>query len=117
MSDPSLDLYLRFERELRTPRRRLLVDAFLPPVETIESAVPPPPPPPEPFAEPTRGVVQQLRGEDPVPVPEPRPRRRRRRDAAEPHRSLQQEIDEFMNRDGTALAPDVDPERDPEAGP
>ncbi len=112
MTSQDLDLYERFEREIRTPRTRLLLDAFLPAAEDLASAIPPPLPAPAADPEEARGVVQQLRAEDPLPEPEPAPAppRNRKRPAQEPSKSLQEEIEEFMNRDGAALAPDPDPD-------
>ena len=109
MPGPSdLDLYQRFELELRTPKRRLLLDAFLPAPETLESFVtPPPPPPPLPGESPEDLALGSLRDrEEPAPEPPPRPRKKK----PAPRKvvktqSLQEEIDEFMKRDSGALAP------------
>ena len=112
--DDKVDLYERFERAIRTPSRRLLVDAFLPAAESIPSAVPR-----RPVEEPLQpevqlGIVQQLRQQDPSPPPE---------EAAKPQAAappaaasgpsamtLQEEVEEFMNRDGAGLAPEIDPD-------
>ena len=108
-----LDLFQRIERALRTPRRRLLLDAFLPPPESIASAIPPPEPVVSEIPASQQGFVQQLREQEPEkPLEPPRPQIRRRRVETEPPatKTLQEEIDEFMNRDGAAaLAPDPDP--------
>lgn len=104
------DIYERFELEVRTPRRRLLLDAFLPSPESLESTVTPPEPPP-PAAEPIGEFRLGLRRdeEEPAARTAPRPKRRaaatRRREGP---RSLQEEIEEFMKRDQTALAPEDD---------
>lgn len=109
------DLYRTFEQEVRTPAERLLIDAFLPPPETIPSAfaAPPASPVPEPaaddpFASAFGGAAQPVARdrEEPEPPPKKRPVRRR----TEKEKSLEEEIAEFMSR-GSALAPDVDPEK------
>lgn len=109
---PPEDLYERLERELRTPGERLLLDAFLPDPASIPSALArPPAPEPVPGSEvglfgsegPT---ARERQTEEPVPKRRPRPRK-----TAEPQRSLEEEIADFMNQRGTALAPDTDPEK------
>ncbi len=106
------DLFQRFERTIRTPRRRLLIDAFLPPPETIASAIPPPVPAFSAGTAEQSGFVQQLREKEPSlpPAEKPRMRKPRRQPAPTASQSLQDEIEEFLNRDGSALAPEVDPE-------
>jgi hypothetical protein len=113
------DLFERFEREVRTPREALLVDAFLPPAEAIPSALrrpaaPRPAPAAETAAEPdfsaTLAGARQRVDDDPGQTPGP-PARRRSRRAAQPEKSLEEEIAEFMSRSGGALAPDSDPEK------
>jgi hypothetical protein len=109
-----LDLFRRFEQELRTPREPLPIDPFLPAPETIASSIPAPATAAAEQAAQPQGFVQQLRARDPEPAPpEPAPAPRRRKKSAEPgpSKSLQDEIAEFMNRDRGALAPDVDPEQ------
>lgn len=108
-----LELFKRLELELRSPQEPLPVDPFLPAAETIASSIPAPVSYAAEQAAQPQGFVQQLRAQDPEPAPqEPAPRPRKRKNAADtgPSRSLQDEIAEFMNRDGGALAPDVDPE-------
>jgi len=108
-----LGLFRRFEQELRTPKDPLPIDPFLPAPETIASSIPAPVSVAAAQAAQPQGFVQQLRAQDPEPAPqEPaaRPRRRRKSVEAGSSKSLQEEIEEFMNRDGGALAPDVDPE-------
>lgn len=109
------DIFQRFEREVRTPRRRLLVDSLLPPPESIESAVtPPPPPPPLPGEPPDEArLFARLETQDTEPEEEkPKPRRKvaaavKKKKVEEKPKSLQEEIEEFMSRGG-ALAPDAD---------
>ncbi len=108
-----LDLFRRFELELRTPKQPLLIDAFLPPPDTITSSIPAPTSLAAEQAAQPQGFVQQLRAQDPQPADEePQARPPKPKSSAEPGpaRSLQEEIEEFMNRDRGALAPDVDPE-------
>jgi hypothetical protein len=126
------DLFQRFEREVRTPRRPLLLDAFLPDASAIPSVFAPPPPPPstvEADALPEFDDPAPVR--DPEPEPTEPPRRAARRKRAEPPpkkespKSLEQEIAEFMNRDQRGPSPDddlstfatsLDPNLDPEPG-
>jgi len=112
MAGDSEDLYQRFEREVRAPRRRMLLDAFLPPPESLESAVAPPAPPPLPEPSPEEaGLLARLDGAEPPPEPRPKPAKKRRAAPVkkkEAPLSLQEEIAEFMNRDQTALSPDDD---------
>ena len=121
----SLDIYQRFEREVRTPRRRLLLDAFLPDADSLPTAVAQPPPLPIPESPaPTISLSERLEAEIPSPPPEPDPKPRKkaaspkRKKLTEKSKSLQEEIEEFMNRDGGALVPsddfgsNTDPERD-----
>ena len=108
-----LDLFRRFEQELRTPKEPLLIDPFLPAPETIASSIPSPVSIAVQQAAEPQGFVQQLRAQDPAPAPQEqaaRPRKRKRSAEAGPAKSLQDEIAEFMSRDGGALAPDIDPE-------
>lgn len=111
MAADTLDLYQRLEREVRTPKRPLLLDAFLPPPESIASAVTPPPPAPEPTPE-EAGFLARLQGEEPAAEPAAKPAKKRRAAPAkkkeEAPKSLQEEIAEFMNRDQPALAPEDD---------
>jgi len=111
------DLYAQLERELRTPAERLLLDAFLPAPETIQSALYRPAPP-APVADPAAAEGGLFAGgeravardrafeEEQAPRRKPRPRK-----SAEPQRSLEEEIQDFLNLRGTALAPDTDPEK------
>jgi len=107
------ELFERLELELRTPKEPTPVDPFLPAPESIASSIPAPVSYAAEQAAQPQGFVQQLRAEDPNPAPdEPAPRPRKRKKTAEsgPSKSLQDEIEEFMNRDGGALAPDLDSE-------
>jgi hypothetical protein len=116
------DLYVRLEAEVRTPKRPLLLDAFLPPPATIPSAfapVRPAIPPEDPAAGTVPGEagssISQVLGrlapdEGPSEEPaEPPKRRRPVRRTEERQKSLEEEIAEFMSRDNSALAPDRDP--------
>jgi len=115
------DLFVRLEREMRSPKETLLVDAFLPPPEAIPSSLrrpAAPRPAPEPVAEPhpepdytaTMSGALHRADEGPEDPPAPAPRRRPARRAAETEKSLEEEIAEFMSRSSRALAPDADPE-------
>jgi hypothetical protein len=112
MTPDGQDLYLILERAVRTPKERLLVDAFLPPAEAIPSAVQPPAPPRAADPAPGTGSDDDLLVRRPdaeeTPEPPPPPRRRTKKSAG-PQKSLEEEIAEFMSR-GAALAPDPDPE-------
>lgn len=115
MATEKKDLYQRFELLVRTPARRILVDAFLPPPESLESTVAPEASPPLPVPDMTPEEMNMFRRrepEDDEPAPEPKPRPRSKKKAAarknEENRSLQDEIAEFMGRDRPALAPDDD---------
>jgi hypothetical protein len=123
------DLYQKFETLVRTPKKRMLLDAFLPAPETLPSAVAPPPPPPMANLSPDEvGMLSRLDREEEEPAPPPRPAKKRKtaEKKKEAPKSLQDEIAEFMNRDGTALAPEedlkaflnnsLDPNADPEPG-
>ncbi len=122
--DSDLDIYQRFEREVRTPKRRLLVDALLPPPESIESVVtPPPPPPPLPGESPEEIGLGSLRDRDrdePPSDTKPKPRKKKViPKKAEKPKSLQEEIAEFMKRDNTGLAPEeeIGPFQNPSPDP
>jgi hypothetical protein len=111
------DLFLRFEGEVRSPKDTLLVDAFLPPAEAIPSALrrpaaprPAPDPAPEPDLTGTLTGAQHRADEGPEEPPAPPARRRPVRRAAEPEKSLEEEIADFMSRSSRALAPDTDPD-------
>jgi hypothetical protein len=117
--DPAQELYRRFELEVRTPQRRLLIDALLPDPASLPSALPVIPVPAPVAAE----DLAFLSGERPTtrdssPEDEaPRPRRKPRSAPArrkEGPKSLEEEVAEFMNRDrSAALAPDSE---DPATG-
>jgi len=114
------DIYERFELEVRTPKRRLLLDAFLPTPESLESSVTPPAPPPVPEEASGEFRLGVRRDEEEEPAPRPAPRSKRRGAGSrksEGPKSLQEEIDEFMKRDQTALAPEDEPAAAPKAPP
>jgi hypothetical protein len=107
------DLFLRLERELRTPLRPLPIDAFLPSPDAIPSSIPASAPAAAEHAAPVQGFVQQWREQEPPEAaeePAPRPRKPRKPAQTGASKSLKDEIEEFMKRDGGALAPDVEPE-------
>ena len=107
--DPK-DIYQRFELQARTPKKRILVDAFLPAPETLAPTVAPQAPSPLPVPDMTQEEINMFRRrepEDDAPAPKPRPRKKAAKKKEEP-KSLQDEIAEFMHRDQTALAPDDD---------
>jgi hypothetical protein len=114
------DLYEQLELEVRTPKKRLLLDAFLPDPATLPSVVTPPPPP-APVMTPEEAQFFAHREErDEEPPAEPKPRRKVK--AAPPKKkeapkTLQEEIAEFMNRDRPALAPDEEIESPPKTAP
>ena len=130
MAATGKDIYQRFELEVRTPKRRILLDAFLPAPESLPSSVTPqaPPPLPGPEMSPEEMNLYRPRERDEGPPAEdPRPRTQRRKAAPKKKdapKSLQDEVAEFMNRDGAGLAPDddlsasissaLDPKPDPE---
>jgi len=107
--DPK-DIYQRFELQARTPKKRILVDAFLPAAETLAPTVAPQAPSPLPVPDMTQEEINMFRRrepEDDAPAPKPRPRKKAAKKKEEP-KSLQDEIAEFMHRDQSALAPDDD---------
>jgi type IV secretory pathway VirB10-like protein len=128
MAKDTRDLYQRFEIQVRTPKKRTFLDAFLPAPESLESTVAPSTPPPLPVPEMTPEEANMFRRREPEDnAPEPAPKARARKKTAprkkEAPKSLQDEITEFMNRDRPALAPDddlsslVDQALDPKTGP
>ena len=107
--DPK-DIYQRFELQARTPKKRILVDAFLPAPETLAPTVAPQAPSPLPVPDMTQEEINMFRRrepEDDAPAPKPRSRKKAAKKKEEP-KSLQDEIAEFMHRDQSALAPDDD---------
>ena len=130
MAPTGKDLYQRFELQVRTPKKRTLLDAFLPAPETLESAVAPQAAPPMPVPEmsPEEMAFYRPRDRDDEPEEEPKPRPKKKvvskKKKEEAPKSLQDEIAEFMSRDGAGLAPDddlgasissaLDPKPDPE---
>lgn len=111
-SDPK-DIYQRFELQVRTPKKRILLDAFLPAPETLEPTVAPQAPPPMPVSDMTPEEINMFRRrepeEDEEPAPKPKPRARKKPvKKQEEFKSLQDEVADFMKRDRPALAPDDD---------
>jgi len=110
MGPETKDIYQRFELQARTPKKRILVDAFLPAPETLAPTVAPQAPPPLPVPDMTQEEINMFRRrepEDDAPAPKPRSRKKTAKKKEEP-KSLQDEIAEFMHRDQSALAPDDD---------
>lgn len=115
MAQAGRDIYQRFELQVRTPKRRILLDAFLPAPDSLESSVAPQSPPSLPVPEMSTEEMSlyrpRERDEEP-PAAEPKPRPRRKAAAPgkkkETPKSLQEEIAEFMNRDQAGLAPGDD---------
>jgi hypothetical protein len=114
MAPDGKDLYERFELQVRTPKKRILLDAFLPSPETLEPSVASQLPPPLPIPDMTPEEINMFRRREPEedePAPAPKPRAKKKPAAKkkqEESRSLQEEVAEFMNRDRPALAPDDD---------
>ena len=113
MKAKSADLYLLLEKEVRTPKETILLDAFLPEAAAIPTAFAEPKPPAAEAAAPEGASLSQILGraapgEEPEPTPSPR--RRKAKPKTAQTRTLEEEIAEFMNRDNSALAPDKDPE-------
>ena len=110
MGPETKDIYQRFELQARTPKKRILVDAFLPAPETLAPTVAPQAPSPLPVPDMTQEEINMFRRrepEDDAPAPKPRSRKKTAKKKEEP-KSLQDEIAEFMHRDQSALAPDDD---------
>ena len=112
--DPAQELYTLLEREVRSPREKLPLDAFLPAANSILSAIARPiaaPPPPE-APDPAPGAaLRQILGapgpeEETAAGPPPPPRRRRSAPVNEREKSLEEEVAEFMKSSNRALAPD-----------
>ncbi|HMC82671.1 MAG TPA: hypothetical protein VKL61_05515 [Candidatus Polarisedimenticolia bacterium] len=92
-----LEVFRKLEREVRTPREKLPIDAFLPSLDSLPTDFPDPPP--------SRLTVQvREMGNASDMEQEKRERRRQRRTrkpAAEPAapKNIEEEINEFINRD------------------
>jgi len=113
MATDGKDLYERFEIQVRTPKKRILLDAFLPSPETLEPSVASQVPPPLPVPDMTPEEINMFRRREPEedePAPAPKPRQKKKATAKkrEEPKSLQDEVAEFMSRDRPALAPDDD---------
>src|SRR6266849_1793466 len=128
MAPDAKDIYQRFELVVRTPKKRTLLDAFLPAPGSLESSVAPQVPPPLPVPEMTIEEANMFRRrepeEDEAPTaPKARAKKKAPLKKKVETKSLQDEIAEFMKRDQTALAPDddlsslVDHALDPKPGP
>lgn len=93
-----LELLRRLEKEIRTPKERLPIDAFLPSWEALPTEFPDPPPSKVPVESREVGALQDEEEER-------RKRRRVRREKKPPPTEgsppikLEDEIQEFMNRD------------------
>ncbi len=113
--DAAQELYQRFETAVRTPKRRLLIDALLPDAAAIASSLPVAPPPPtfvaEDFALPDRDRDRDMEEERQRPRRKARPAAARRKEAP---KSLEEEVAEFMNRDRGSAGKSRD--GDPESG-
>ncbi len=113
MPHDAKDIYQRFEQQVRTPKKRTLLDAFLPAPGALESSVAPQVPPPLPVPEMTVEEANMFRRREPeedeaASAPKPRAKKKAASKKKVESKSLQDEIAEFMNRDQTALAPDDD---------
>ena len=95
------ELFRRLEREVRTPREKLPIDAFLPSPDTLPTEFPDPPPSALPAQVRELGSVADVEEEK-------RERRKLRRakkaaapppDPSAPPKKLEDEIKEFINRD------------------
>lgn len=110
LTSSGIDIYQRFELEVRTPKKHLLVDSFLPSPESLPSTVTPLPPPPLPaVSEEESDFMARLEARE----PEPEPKRKKasgtkKKKTVEGAKSLQEEVEEFMNSGHHALAPDDD---------
>jgi hypothetical protein len=93
-----LELFRRLEREIRTPKERLPIDAFLPSVEALPTQFPDPPPSKVPVQSREVGALQDS---DDARQQRRRVRRDKKAAPADPSQpiKLEDEIQEFMNRD------------------
>jgi hypothetical protein len=93
-----LELFRRLEREIRTPKERLPIDAFLPSVEALPTQFPDPPPSKVPVESREVGGSQES---DEARQLRRRMRREKKATPADPSQpiKLEDEIQEFMNRD------------------
>lgn len=110
LTSSGIDIYQRFELEVLTPKKHLLVDSFLPSPESLPSTVTPLPPPPLPaVSEAESDFMARLEARE----PEPEPKRKKasgtkKKKTVEGAKSLQEEVEEFMNSGHRALASDDD---------
>jgi len=93
-----LELFRRLEKEIRTPKERLPIDAFLPGVEALPTQFPDPPPSKIPVESREVGGLQD---DDEARRQRRKVRRVKKEAPADPAHpiKLEDEIQEFMNRD------------------
>ena len=94
-----LELFRRLEKEIRTPKERLPIDAFLPSVEALPTQFPDPPPSKVPVQSREVGGMQE--SDDEARRERRKARREKKPAPADPSQpiKLEDEIQEFMNRD------------------
>src|SRR5213594_4817039 len=81
MATDGKDIYQRFELLVRTPKKRMLLDAFLPAPGALESSVAPQVPPPLPVPEMTPEEANMFRRREPEedePASAPKPRAKKK---------------------------------------
>lgn len=113
LTSSGIDIYQRFELEVRTPKKHLLVDSFLPSPESLPSTVTPLPPPPLPaVSEEESDFMARLEARERESEPEPKRKKasgtKKKKKTVEGAKSLQEEVEEFMNSGHRALASDDD---------
>jgi hypothetical protein len=93
-----LELFRRLEKEIRTPKERLPIDAFLPKAEALPTQFPDPPPSKVPVESREVGGSEDA---DEARRQRRRVRREKKAVPADPSQpiKLEDEIQEFMNRD------------------
>jgi hypothetical protein len=93
-----LELFRRLESEIRTPKERLPIDAFLPAVEALPTQFPDPPPSKIPVQSREVGGSEE---DDEARRQRRKVRREKKPAPADPSQpiKLEDEIQEFMNRD------------------
>src|SRR5215475_12599335 len=92
-----LELFRKLEREVRTPREKLPIDAFLPSPDSLPTDFPDPPP-----SQLTAHVREMGISSDTEQERRDRRRQRRTRKPAPekaPPKNIEEEINEFINRD------------------
>jgi hypothetical protein len=94
------ELFRRLEREVRTPREVFPIDAFLPSPDTLPTEFPDPPPSSLPAQVREMGPVSDAEEEKREKRKQRRGRKARIAGApAEPPKKLEDEVQEFLNRD------------------